>query len=167
MCWWPNLTRFEKSDCPVWKTRVSDFDSFRTRSGNELNMKIWRSKYVWSMKKGRKNIKESIIVLTTKFDIVENWSVRFVKPEHPIFTMIRWSIFLNEGQLYIFHKLDHVDMFLRLCTCFSDNLVEFHSRNKKMLQTTRRWTQTEDLKPPWWSPCPDDQIDIWNTLFEA
>jgi hypothetical protein len=33
--------------------------------------------------------------------------------------------------------LDHAGMFFRLCTCFSDNLVEFHSRNKKVLQTIR------------------------------
>jgi hypothetical protein len=34
--------------------------------------------------------------------------------------------------------LDHVCMFFRLCTNFSDNLVEFHSRNKEVLQTIRR-----------------------------
>jgi hypothetical protein len=28
-------------------------------------------------------------------------------------------------------------MFFRLCTCFLDNLVEFHSRDKEVLQTTR------------------------------
>jgi hypothetical protein len=78
-------------------------------------------------------------VLTTKFDILEkNHSVMFAKSEHPIFTVIRRSIFLNGGQLYIFHKLDHVVMFLRLCTCFLDNLVKFHSRNKEVLQTIRR-----------------------------
>jgi hypothetical protein len=49
----------------------------------------------------------------------------FVKPEHPVFTALRWSIFLNGDQLYIFYKLDHVGMFVRLCTCFLDNLVEF------------------------------------------
>jgi hypothetical protein len=48
-------------------------------------------------------------------------------------------------------------MFFRLCTYFSGNLVEFHSRNKEVLQTTRIWTQTKDLKPPWWSPHRDDQ----------
>jgi hypothetical protein len=31
----------------------------------------------------------------------------FVKPEHPTFIVIRWSIFLNGDQLYIFHKLYH------------------------------------------------------------
>jgi hypothetical protein len=31
----------------------------------------------------------------------------------------------------------HADMFFRLCTCFSGNLVEFHLRNKKVLQTIR------------------------------
>jgi hypothetical protein len=57
----------------------------------------------------------------------------FAKPEHPVFTVIRRSIFLNGGQLYIFHKLDHVGMFFRLCTCFSNNLIELHSRNKEVL----------------------------------
>jgi hypothetical protein len=61
-------------------------------------------------------------VLTTKFDILD-------KSEHPVFIVIRWLIFLNGCQLYIFHKLDHAGMFFRSCTCFSDNLVEFHSRN--------------------------------------
>jgi hypothetical protein len=62
----------------------------------------------------------------------------FTKPEHPVFIVIRRSIFLNGGQLYIFHKLDYACMFFRLCMCFSDNLVEFHSRNKEVLQTTIR-----------------------------
>jgi hypothetical protein len=87
----------------------------------------------------------------------KNRSVRFVKSEHSVFTMIRWLIFLNEGQLYIFHKLYHAGMFFRLCTCFSGNLVEFHSRTKEVIQTSRIWTQTEDLKPPWWIPHRDDQ----------
>jgi hypothetical protein len=62
----------------------------------------------------------------------------FAKTEHSVFTVIRMLIFLNGGQLYIFHKLDHASMFFKLCTCFSDNLIEFHSRNKEVLQTTRR-----------------------------
>jgi hypothetical protein len=41
-----------------------------------------------------------------KLEHSENRSVRFFKPEHSIFTVIRWSIFLNEDQLCIFHKLD-------------------------------------------------------------
>jgi hypothetical protein len=60
----------------------------------------------------------------------------FAKLEHSVFIVIRWSIFLNRGQIYIFHKLDHAGMFFRLCTCFSGNYVEFHSRNKEVLQTT-------------------------------
>jgi hypothetical protein len=150
MCWWPNLASLEKPDYPVWKIRVFDFPSFRIGSKNELNMKIWRSKYVWSMKKERRNIKEPTHVLTTNFDIL--W-----KPEHPFFTVVRWSIFPNGVKLYIFHKLDHASMFFRLCMCFSENLVEFHSRNKEVLQTTIRWTQTKDLKLSWWSPHRDDQ----------
>jgi hypothetical protein len=33
----------------------------------------------------------------------ENWSVRFAKLEHPVFAVIRWSIFMNGCHLYIFH----------------------------------------------------------------
>jgi hypothetical protein len=102
----------------------------------------------------------------------ENRSVLFAKPEHPVFTVIRWSIFLNGGELYIFHKLDHAGMLFRLCTCFSDNLVEFHTRNKEVLQTIRIGTQTEDFMPPWWSPRRDDQNGymehmIWSSNEEV
>jgi hypothetical protein len=54
----------------VWETEVSSFGSFIVGSKKELNMKIWRSKYVWSMKKERRNIKEPTHVLTIKFDIL-------------------------------------------------------------------------------------------------
>jgi hypothetical protein len=50
-------------------------------------------------------------VLTTKFDILR-------KPECPVshtrtssFIVIRLSLFLNGGQLYIFYKMDHAGMF--------------------------------------------------------
>jgi hypothetical protein len=101
------------------------------------------------MKKGRKTIKEATHMLMTKFDTLKkNRSVLFAKSEHPVFTVIRLSIFLNGCQFYIFQKLNHAGMLFRLCTCFSNNLVEFHSRNKELLQNTRIWTQTEDFKPP-------------------
>jgi hypothetical protein len=136
MCWWPNLASLEKPDYPVWKIRVSDFPSFRIGSKNELNMKIWRSKYVWSMKKERRNIKEPTHVLTTNFDIL--W-----KPEHPFFTVVRWSIFPNGVKIYIFHKLDHASMFFRLCMCFSENLVEFHSRNKEVFSNYNKMNSNQ------------------------
>jgi hypothetical protein len=41
-------------------------------------MKIQRSKYIWSMKKERRNIKEPTHVLMTNFNILE-------KPECPVF----------------------------------------------------------------------------------
>jgi hypothetical protein len=90
------------------------------------------------MKKGRGDIKESTHMLTTKFDILEKQECPVYQTVTSVFTVIRRSIFLNIGQLYIFHKLDHAGMFFRLCKCFSDNLVEFHSRNKEVLQTTIR-----------------------------
>jgi hypothetical protein len=135
-------------------------------------MKIWRSNYVWSKKKGRRNINEPIHVSTTKFDILEKLKCLDPKPEHLVFTVIRWSIFLNGGQLYIFHKCNHAGIFLRLCTCFSNNFLKFHSRNKEALQTTRIWTQTEDFKSPIWSPHRDDQNGymermIWRTDEEV
>ena len=77
MCWWPNLARLEKPDYLVWETGVSGFGSFRLKSRKELNIKIWRSKYIWSIEKGR-NIKEPTHVLTTKFDILG-------KTECPVF----------------------------------------------------------------------------------
>jgi hypothetical protein len=40
---------------------------------------------------------------------------------------------------------------------FLDNLVKFYSRHKEMIEMTRRWTQTEDFKHPWWRPRRDDQ----------
>jgi hypothetical protein len=46
------------------------------------------------------------------FTLCEKQSVRFPKSEHSIFTVIRWSIFLNGGQLCVFHKLD-------IYACFS------------------------------------------------
>jgi hypothetical protein len=45
-------------------------------------------------------------MLMTKFDFLENWRFQIPKSEGLVFTIIRWSIFLNEGQFCIFHKLD-------------------------------------------------------------
>jgi hypothetical protein len=72
----------------------------------------------------------------TKFDILKKLECLIFKSEHSIFIIIRWSIFLNGVQLYIFNKLDYTCMFFRLCTCFSDNLDEFHSINREVLPTT-------------------------------
>jgi hypothetical protein len=69
LCWWPNLISLKKPDYPIWKTRVCGFCSFIIGSMNELSVKIWRSTYVWSMKKRRRNIKEPTHVLTAQFDI--------------------------------------------------------------------------------------------------
>jgi hypothetical protein len=46
------------------KTGLSGFVSFRTRSQKRLNMKIWRSKSVWSMKKGRRDINEPTLYIS-------------------------------------------------------------------------------------------------------
>jgi hypothetical protein len=135
-------------------------------------MRIWRSKYVWSMEKGKKTSRSQSMCWRPNSILWKNQSVRFVKPEHQIFTVVRWTIFLNGGQLYIFHKLDHIGMFFKFCTSFSDNLVEFYSRNKEVLETTRRWSRTEFLKHPWWNPCWDNQNGymecmIWSSDKEA
>jgi hypothetical protein len=76
-------------------------------------------------------------VLMTKFDILGKSECLVSQTGTSDFAVMTWSIFLNECQIYIFHKLDHTDMFFRLCICFSDNLVEFHSRNKEVPQMTR------------------------------
>jgi hypothetical protein len=145
-CWWPNLARLEKPDYLVWETGVSGLCSFRIGSRNELNMKIWRSSYIWSMEKGRINIKEPTHVLTTNFDILR-------KPKCP-FCQTETSDFYSDNMINIskWKPILYISQFgpcfFRLCTCFLNNLVEFYSRNKEVLQTIRRWTQTEDLKPP-------------------
>jgi hypothetical protein len=77
-------------------------------------------------------------VLTTKFDILEktrvsslsNWNIRFYS-----YKMVNISKWMSN---YIFNKLGHANMFFRSHTYFSDNLVEFHSRNKEVLHTSRR-----------------------------
>jgi hypothetical protein len=117
-------------------------------------MNIWRSKH--GKGKEKKSMSQPICWWPISV-FCKNRSVQFSKPEHPVFTVIRWLIFLNGVQFYTFHKLYHASMFFRLCTCFLDNLVEFHSRNKEVLQTIIMWTQTRDLKPPNWSPHRDDQ----------
>jgi hypothetical protein len=109
------------------------------------------------MKKGSKTSRSQHMCWWPKVTFWEIWSVQFPKLEHPVFTVMRLSIFLNGCKLYIFHKLDHKGMFFRLCMCFSDNLLKFHSRTKEVLQTTIIWTQTEDFNPPWWRPRRDDQ----------
>jgi hypothetical protein len=60
-------------------------------------MKIYRSKYVSSMKKERRNIKEPTHVLTTNFDILEKSECPICQIKISDFTVIRWSIFLNGG----------------------------------------------------------------------
>jgi hypothetical protein len=125
---------------------VSGFGSFRIVSKNELNMNIWRSKYVWSMEKERRNFKVTTHVLTTKYDILG-------KLECPI-CQIRTSSFCSDKMVNIYEWMPslYISHVFRLCMCFSNNLVEFHWRNKEVLQTTRRWTPTKDLKLPWWIP---------------
>jgi hypothetical protein len=51
LCWWPNLARLKKPNCPIYQTRVFDFGRFRTWSQKRLNLNLWRSKSVWSMKR--------------------------------------------------------------------------------------------------------------------
>jgi hypothetical protein len=77
-------------------------------------------------------------VLTTKFDILE-------KSEDPVYQIIM-SIFYTYKMVNIskwtpslhISQVGHTCMFFRLCTCFLDNLVEFHSRNKEVLEMTIR-----------------------------
>jgi hypothetical protein len=81
--------------------------------------------------------------------------------------MIRWLIFLNRGQFYIFHKFDYACIFFRLCTCFSNNLVEFHSRKKKCFKL-----QGDEFKLNFWRLHDEAfvemiRMDIWNALFGA
>jgi hypothetical protein len=84
-----------------------------------------------------KDIKEPTHVLMTKFDILG-------KSECPV-CQTETSGFYNDKMvniskwrptLYISQVVPYTQVF-RLCTCFLGNLVEFHSRNQDVLQTTR------------------------------
>jgi hypothetical protein len=75
------------------------------------------------MKKKRGDIKEPTHVLTIKFDILRKSECHICQTVTFSFYSDKKVNFLNEGQLYIFHKLDYAFMFFRVCTCFSDNLA--------------------------------------------
>jgi hypothetical protein len=77
-------------------------------------------------------------VLTIKFDILEKSEVLNSQIGRSGFYSYKMvNIFKWRSALYI-SQVGHACMFFRLCTCFSDNLVEFHSRNKEVLKMTRR-----------------------------
>jgi hypothetical protein len=69
------------------------------------------------MKKRRKNINESIHVLMTEFNILGK---------------LKCSV--SQIKTFDFYN----GIFFKLCTCFLNNLVEFHLRNKEVLPTIRR-----------------------------
>jgi hypothetical protein len=68
VCWWANLARVKKPDCPVCQTGVCDFGSFRTKLRNELNLKIWRSNVFWSKKRDQDWRKSSKKLKSQKSD---------------------------------------------------------------------------------------------------
>jgi hypothetical protein len=147
------MTKFGKGR----KTGLSGFSIFRVDSRKEA--KRWNLKIQVCLRHGkeRRNIKEPTHVLTTKFDIMRKLE--------GLVSQIRTSGFYSYGManisrwrstLYI-SKVGLCRHVFRLCTCFSDNLVEFHSRNNEVLQMIKIWTKTEYLKHSWWSPHRDDQ----------
>jgi hypothetical protein len=162
------MTKFGKSEKlnnPVWHSEWSSFGSFRTEQRKKENMKTLMLMSVRGMYWEGETPRSQPICWWPNLTFCKNRSVRFAKLEHPVFIVMRWSIFLNGGQLYIFHKLDRTYMLVRLCTCFSDNLVEFHSKNKDVLQTTKY-----ELKLKIWSLHDESlvhmiKMDIWNAWF--
>jgi hypothetical protein len=53
---------------------------------------------------------------------------------YKIIIIFKWRLVLYISQV------GHIVIFFRLCKCFLDNLVEFHSRNKELLEMTIIWT---------------------------
>jgi hypothetical protein len=97
----------------------------------------------------------------------KNRSVLFAKPEHPVFTVLRWSIFLNRGQHYIFHKLDHAGIFSGYAHDSWIIWLNFTQEMKKCLKL-----QEYELKLKIWSIHDEVLIevikmDIWNVWFGA
>jgi hypothetical protein len=76
-------------------------------------------------------------VLTTKFDIIEKLECPVSQTEisdfysYKMVNICKWM-----STLYISQVGSYIHVF-RLCTCFSDNLIKFHSINKEVFQTTR------------------------------
>jgi hypothetical protein len=87
------------------------------------------------MTKGRGDIKEPAHVLTIKFNILG-------KLESPVY-QTRTSGFYSDKKVNIYKwrstlyisQVGPCRHVFRLCTCFLDNLVKFHSRNKEVIQT--------------------------------
>jgi hypothetical protein len=106
-------------------------------------------------------------MLTIKFDIMGKSGVLYSQSGrsdfygYKIVNISKWR-----SALYI-SQVVHIYMFFRLCTYFLDNLVEFHSRNKEILETARRWTQTEDLKHHDEALVETIKMNVWNAWFEA
>jgi hypothetical protein len=111
-------------------------------------------------------------VLTTKFDILK-------KPECPVCQTETFSFYSDKKvniskwrpTLYISqvgpcrHVFQVMHVFLRQFGWISLKKQKSASNNKK-------WTQTEDLKPPWWSPRRDNQNGymermIWSSNEEV
>jgi hypothetical protein len=130
----------------IWSKNAFYHASFTKRQGACVNNQIWHSR-----KTGGSGL--------------PNHNVHFYT--YKMVNISKWTPSLHISQV------GHTCMFFRLCTCFLDNLVEFHSRNKEVLEMTIRWTtQTKDVKYPWWSPRRDDQNEymehmIWSSNEEV
>jgi hypothetical protein len=138
-CWWPNLARLEKLDYLIWETGVSGFDSFRIGSRNNLNMKIWKYKYVLSMEKGRRNIKEPTHVLMTKFDILkksecpisQTWTSDFYSYEMVNISKWRQNLYISQVRPYR-HVFQVMNVFLEQFGWISLKKKRSSSNNKNM-----------------------------------
>jgi hypothetical protein len=145
-----------------WSIR---FFSFRTRSNKRLNLKIRRSRSIWSLEKRMKDIKEPTMCWRPNLTFWENQSVLFAKLKHLVFIMIRWSIFLNGGQLYIFHKLYHTRKFLGYAHVSWAIWLNFTQETKMFFKL-----QEVELKLKIWNLHDEALIeamkmDRWNTWF--
>jgi hypothetical protein len=170
MCWWPNLARLEKPDYPVWETRVSGFASFKIGSKNEVYMKIWRSKYVWSIEKDRRNIKEPTHVLTTNFNILGKPECRICQTKtsrfysYEMVNISKWRPTLYISQVEpCRHVFQVMHMFLRQFSWISlkkqrsaSNYQNMNSNSifeASMMNPLLRWSKwiygTHDLELAW------------------
>jgi hypothetical protein len=60
-------------------------------------------------------------------------------------------------------QVGHTCMFFKLCTCFLANLVEFHSRNKEVLETQQYKLKLKILILHDEAFIETIKRDIWNT----
>jgi hypothetical protein len=85
LCWWINLVS-EKIRSLSFLFWTVWFRQFQNKNRIWVTLKIWRSKMFWSIKKVKKHQGIKIGENQARSQSYKNRTIRFVKPEYPIFS---------------------------------------------------------------------------------